>query len=192
MSNKKTSIPLQSKVSLTLVLLMAAFVMISYSILLSVIAPAFDELEMAAAKSDFHRAEAALRTDIENLESMTADWAPWDDIYSYVKGQRPGFEKSNLNRITLNNLGLDMIAIYATESRFIWGQMLVDGEDVAVKSLSILNPDRPESAGITTHPDILARTVGFVQSKQGPMIISSRPILHSDETGPIGGAVVMG
>ena len=71
---------------------MAAFVMISYSILRSVIAPAFDELEMAAAKSDIHRAEAALRTDIENLEALTADWAPWDDIYYYVQGQNPGFK----------------------------------------------------------------------------------------------------
>ncbi len=192
MSNQKTSIPLQSKVSLTLVLLMAAFVMISYSILRSVIAPAFDELEMAAAKSDIHRAEAALRTDIENLQALTADWAPWDDIYYYVKGQNPGFEKSNLIRPTLDNLGLDMLAIYATESRFVWGQMLVGGEDVAVESLDILNPERPESAGITVHFDDLNRTVGFVQTKQGPMIVSSRPILRSDDSGPIAGAIVMG
>ena len=52
MSNRQTSIPLQSKVSLTLVLLIAAFVITSYTILRSVIAPAFDELELAAAHSD--------------------------------------------------------------------------------------------------------------------------------------------
>ena len=166
--------------------------MISYSILRSVIAPAFDELEMAAAKSDFHRAEAAIRTDIENLEAVTADWAPWDDIYYYVKGENPGFKKSNLIRPTLDNLGLDMIAIYAAESRFVWGQLLVDGEEVAVESLDILNPERPESAGLTAHPDELTRTVGFVQTKQGPMIISSRPILRSDNAGPVEGAMVMG
>ena len=86
MSNQKSFIPLQSKVSLTLVLLIAVFVIVSFSILRSVIAPAFGELEMAAAKSDLRRAEAALRTDIENLEAITADWAPWDDIYYYVNG----------------------------------------------------------------------------------------------------------
>jgi len=192
MSNQKTFVPLQTKVSLTLVLLIAAFVIISYTILRSVIAPAFDELELAAAKSDLHRAEAALRTDIENLEAVTADWAPWDDIYYYVNGENPGFQKSNLERPTLENLGLDLLAVFGTNSNFMWGQLHVDGQEIPTDTLNILNPDRPESAGLTAHRFDLDRTVGFVQSAHGPMIISSRPILRSDDSGPIAGAVVMG
>ena len=46
--------------------------------------------------------------------------------------------------------------------------------------------------GHAAHPDVLARTVGFVQTKQGPMIISARPILRSDDAGPVEGALVMG
>jgi two-component system NtrC family sensor kinase len=192
MSNRRTSIPLQSKVSLTLVLLITAFVITSYTILRSVIAPAFDELELAAARSDLHRAEAALRTDMENLDAVTADWAPWDDIYSYVSGQNSGFQKSNLNRPTLDNLGLDLLVIYGTKSHFVWGQLLVNDQEVAIDTLDILNPDRSESDGLTMHDADLDHTVGFVQSRHGPMIISSRPILRSDDSGPIAGAVVMG
>jgi sensor domain CHASE-containing protein len=192
MSNRQTFVPLQTKVSLTLVLLIASFVIISYTILRSVIAPAFDELEMAAARSDLHRAEAALRTDIENLEAVTADWAPWDDIYYYVNGTNPGFTKSNLNRITLDNLGLDLMAIYAADSDLAWAMVIVEGHEVPVSTLDILNPDSSESTGLTAHKADLDRTVGFVQTKHGPMIISSRPILRSDDSGPIAGAVVMG
>ena len=192
MSNHKTFVPLQTKVSLTLVLLIAAFVIISYTILRSVIAPAFGELELAAAKSDLHRAEAALRTDIENLEAVTADWAPWDDIYLYVSGDNPGFQKSNLERPTLENLGLDLLAVFSTQSDFVWGELHVDGQETSIDTLNILNPDRSESAGLTAHGADLDRTVGFVQSAHGPMIISSRPILRSDDSGPIAGAVVMG
>jgi len=192
MSNQGTFIPLQSKVSLTLVLLIAVFVIVSYTILRSVIAPAFGELELAAAKSDLHRAEAALRTDIENLEAMTADWAPWDDIYYYVNGNDPGFQKSNLERATLDNLGLDLLAVFSTNSNLVWGQLHVDGQEIPIDTLNILNPDRPESAGLTAHSVDLDRTVGFVQSAYGPMIISSRPILRTDDSGPIAGAVVMG
>ena len=117
MSNRIPSIPLQSKVSLTLILLIAAFTVVSYAVLHAVIAPAFDELEVAAAKSDLHRAEAALRNDIENIEAITADWGPWDDMYNYATGKDPGFEKSNLNRPTLVNLGLDLLVVYAAEGR---------------------------------------------------------------------------
>ncbi len=191
MSNRQPSIPLQSKVFLTLLLLTATFVLVSYTILQSVIAPAFDDLEFDAARSDLHRAEAALWADIDNLESVTADWAPWDDIYYFVSGQNPGFTKTTLDRPTLVNLGLDMMAIYAADSRLVWSQLLVDGEEISTDSLHILNPDRAESAGLVKHESVQDRTAGFIQTAQGPMIISSRPILLSDDSGPIAGAVVM-
>ena len=192
MSNTGPPIPLQSKVSLALLLLISAFVLFSYTILRSVIAPAFAELEMAAARSDLRRAEAAIRADIENLEAITADWAPWDDIYYYVSGQNPSFRKSNLDRPTLTNLNLDMMAVYATHSRFVWGQVLEDGAEVPIDSLDILDPDHPSSEGLTAHRAALDRTAGFVNTRLGPMIISSRPILRSDDSGPVAGALVMG
>ncbi|MCH9696284.1 MAG: HAMP domain-containing protein [Gammaproteobacteria bacterium] len=192
MSNSSITVPLQSKVSLTLVLLIAAFIVGSYAVLRTVIAPAFDELELSAAHSDLHRAEGAILTDIENLEAITADWAPWDEIYYYVSGQNPGFRKSNLDRPTLTNLGLDLMAIYNSKSEFVWGQVLVDGEEVSIDTLEILSPGNPASEGLTEHSAISDRTVGFVRSLIGPMIISSRPILKSDDSGPVAGALVMG
>ena len=164
MSNKQTSVPLQTKVSLTLVLLIVAFVIIGFTILRSVIAPAFDELELAAATSDMHRAEAALRTDIENLEAVTADWAPWDEIYDYVGGTNPGVEKSNLNRPTLDNLGLDIMVVYSLESEPVWGMLLVESQELPVATLDVLNPDNSESAGLIAHTADDDRTAGVVQS----------------------------
>lgn len=192
MSNRQASIPLQSKVSLTLVLLIAAFVIVSYTILQSVIAPAFDELEIDAAKSDLHRAEAALRNDIENIEAITADWGPWDDMYSYVTGTNPGFEKSNLNRPTLANLDLDLLVVYSAESHFLWGQFMDGGVGVSIETLQALIPDETALAALSSHDEGSDRTAGFVQSTRGPMMISSRAVRRSDESGPIAGAVVMG
>ena len=88
MSNKRRALPLQSKVSLTLVLLISAFVLVSYVILRLTIAPAFNELELVASVSDFHRAEEALQTDLENLNAVTADWAPWDDTRDFILGKK--------------------------------------------------------------------------------------------------------
>ncbi len=192
MSNYQSSSQLQRRVSLTLLLLIAVFVLISYSILRAVIAPAFGELEMAAAKADLHRAQAALSAEIDNLEAITADWAPWDDIYFYVSGLNPGFRKSNLDRPTLTNLNLDMMAIYASNKRFVWGQILVDGEEVAIDTLEILDPRLPASIGLTEHRSDQDRTVGLVRTELGLMMISSRPILRSDDSGPVAGAVIMG
>lgn len=177
---------------MTLILLIAAFVIVSYTILGSVIAPAFDALEIDAAKSDLHRAEAALRNDIENLEAVTADWGPWDDMFRYVSGAYPEFEESNLNRPTLVNLGLDLLVVYRTDSRLLWGQFLNDDVPASLENLKSLIPDDKTLAMLESRAEDSIGVAGFVLSTMGPMIISSRAIRRSDDSGPIAGAVIMG
>ena len=177
---------------MTLVILISAFMAVSYTVLQLVIAPAFDDLDIAAARSDLHRAESALRNDIENLEAITADWGPWDDMYAYTTGQYPGFESSNLNRPTLANLGLDLLVVYAAEGRFLWGHYRADQKSVSMNTLNALIPNDTDIAALAVRDENSYRTAGYVRTIHGPMIISSRAILRSDETGPIEGAVVMG
>ena len=117
MSNMR--IPLQHKVSATLAVLITAFIVAAWLILESVITPAFDDLEVAAAESDLKRAEGALGRDLEIMQALTADWAPWDDMHEYVRGEKPGFAKSNLNRATLDNLGIDLLAIMSEDGELV-------------------------------------------------------------------------
>jgi len=191
MSNGYASLPLQRKVALTLLLTISAFAAVSYLILSKVVAPAFEDLELAAASSDLVRAEQAIQTDISNLEAITADWAPWDDIYYYVLGRNPGFEKSNLIRPTLENLNLDMMAVYAADQRFVWGRLLINDQEADLAELGILSPGDSAFPRLARHERPVDRVVGIVATEHGPMIISSRPILMSDNSGPVAGAVVM-
>ncbi len=191
MSNSRSNLPLQKKVALTLLLTISAFAAISYLILSNVIAPAFDDLGLDAARSDLVRAEQAIRTDIRNLRAITADWAPWDDIHDYVLGRNPGFRKSNLDRPTLENLDLDMMAVYGSESRYVWSLLLVDGEQRDLDELGILDDDSLAFDKLTSHDSPTSQTVGIVATDQGPMIVSSLPILRSDDSGPVAGAVLM-
>jgi sensor domain CHASE-containing protein len=192
MSKALTDLPLQHKVSLTLVSVFAAFAVLSYGILTTVIAPAFEELDLATARTNLVRAERAIHSEIENVEAITADWGPWDDIHDYARGTNPGFEKSNLNRPTLMNLGLDVMAVYATDSRLLWSQLLVEGKQQELQLLGIFDPQDRAARSLTSHATPQGKTVGIVETSLGPMLISSRPILRSDETGPIAGAIIMG
>ena len=183
---------MQTKVSMTLAVLIGTFIVLSYAILDAIIKPAFDDLEQSAARLDLTRAEMAIRADIENLEAITADWAPWDDIYYYVLGEYPGFRKSNLDRPTLTNLGLDFMVVYPLKGDFLWGQVLVDGAQRDPRELGILDPSHHSYRALTAHPDASSRTVGFISTGLGPMMVSSRPILRSDDSGPVAGALLMG
>jgi len=184
--------PLQRKVFLTLLLVFATFSALSYTILTGVISPAFDDLDVSMAQTNLIRAERAIQSDIQNLEAVTADWAFWDDIHDYVRGINPGFKKGNLDRPTLTNLGLDVMAVYALERELLWGQLRIDDEEHPIEELGIFAPDDPASGVLTAHDRLESQTVGIVGTALGPMLISSRPILHSDDSGPIAGALVMG
>ena len=192
MSNHPKALPLQTKVSVTLAVLIGLFIVASWAILRQVIVPAFDDLEMSAARADLKRAEMALLTDLDNLQAITADWAPWDDIYFYVQGQNPGFERSNLDRPTLDNLGLDFLAIYGSGDRLMWNQLIFDDVVQDVAELGILSPGHPAAALLTTHALPTGDTTGLIATTRGPALISSQAILRSDDSGPVAGALVMG
>jgi len=192
MSKTEVKRSLQHKLSLRLIQALAVFIAGVYLILHIVITPAFEELEISRAATDLIRAERSIQTDIDNLEAVTLDWGPWDDIYEYVAGRNPGFQKSNLNRPTLTNLGLDVLAVYELGSQLRWAQLLVDGEERPLADLSIFGADDPGSQILTAHDDVTSRTVGIVLTELGPLLISSQPILRSDDSGPVAGAVVMG
>lgn len=192
MAETRESLSLQKKVSLTLAVVIAVFTILSFLTLRVVIAPTFENLEQRAARSDLVRVEQALQTDLQNLSAITADWAPWDDIFSYVRDENPGFAKSNLDRPTLENLDLDLMAIYAIGARLKWGQVLKDGEERAIGELMILDPDHPAASKLVRHDSEEGRTLGIIYTGLGPALISSRPILKSDDSGPVSGALVMG
>ncbi len=192
MSNTSASLQLQSKVSVTLALLFAAFILVSFAVLRTVIAPAFDDLELAAAHADLKRAESAVLADLENLGALLTDWSGWDALFDYVRGENPDFERSNLFRDTLDRLGLHIIAVYGEESTLIWSMLLKDGEEVSLTGLEALDFRHPSLAKLTLYEDNLDTTVGFIDTGLGPMAISSAPIVRSDYTGQISGAIIMG
>ena len=134
MSKRVARRSLQEKVSITLLAVMVVLTLLSFLVLKDVVAPAFDELELSQARTNLIRAEKAIANDLDNLSAITGDWALWDDAYAYVTGQNPAFEDSNLDRPTLANLDLALLAVYDIDANLVWGQ--ADG----LKILDVVNP----------------------------------------------------
>ena len=192
MSKTRSKLSLQKKVSMTLFFGIAAFVLSSFVILHTVVAPTFDELEQAAARSDLNRAEQAILNDVENLAAITADWALWDDIHEYMLGRDPAFRASNLDRPTLTNLGLDMMALYTVDQTVNWSEVIVNAEKRDLVELGSLNQSSPALDELTSPDNPFEGKVGLIATSFGPMLISSRPIFRSDDSGPAAGTLVMG
>jgi two-component system NtrC family sensor kinase len=183
---------LQEKVSLTLFAVVAALALLSYVTLQEVVAPTFDQLELDGARTNLIRAERAIQNDLDNLSAITGDWGLWDDAYDYVRGEYPAFEDSNLDRPTLTNLGLSLLAVYDSDARLIWGQLYVEGEERNVGELGVLDDDTYTSEFLIRHNDPAGEITGLVRTDLGPMMFSSYPVVRSDGSGPIAGTMIMG
>lgn len=188
----KITFSVQKKVSLALLGVMGVFVVLTDAILDTTVAPAFDSLEQAAAETNLVRAKRAIQNDLDNLAAAVGDWAPWDDAYKYALGENPGFAKSNLRRSTLENLDLDLVLIYDSAGHRLWGQLLLDGQETDLQPLGLFSPDNPASSLLIRHKTLDSSIEGLIQTGLGPMLLSSRPILTTDNQGPIAGTMIMG
>ena len=192
MSNGVTRKSLQEKVSLTLLGVMAVLALFIYSTLSGVVAPAFDRLELDEARTNLIRAERAIQNDLQNLSAITGDWAQWDDAFDFVRGDYPAFQDSNLDRPTLANLGLNVLAIYGANRKLIWGQVAYEDSIDGPGSLQILDEGTDTANFLLNHSDPEGKIDGLIRTALGPMMISSWPIVRSDGTGPVSGTMIMG
>lgn len=177
---------------MTLLTVMGAFVVLTYLILNATVAPAFSDMELAAAETNLIRARRAIHNDLDNLAAIVGDWAPWDDAFYYARGENPGFTRSNLNRPTLENLELDVLLIYDSTGKRLWGELLLDGELIDPEPLGVFSADNPQSDLLIRHDSLDGRIEGLLQTELGTIMLSSRPIITSDNKGPIAGTMIMG
>ena len=177
---------------MTLLAVLAILATFSYATMQRVVAPAFDRLETAEARTNLIRAQNAIQNDLQNLSAITGDWALWDDAYDFVLGEYPAFEDSNLDRPTLTNLNLSLLAIYDAEHELVWGRAENAGEPVGLEVLQVLDGGTASAEYLITHNDPAGQTDGLLSTGIGPMMISSWPVVRSDGSGPIAGTLIMG
>jgi len=54
------------------------------------------------------------------LESVTRDWAKWDESYNFVKGTEPDYIEENLYEEALETLKLDFIIFFDSNGKYIY------------------------------------------------------------------------
>ncbi len=183
---------LQKKMSMTLLGVITTFVLLTYLILNAIVSPAFDRLEIDDATRNLIRAERAIRSDVNVLDTTVRDWSSWDDTYAFARGENPDYVRSNLDLLSLTKLNLSLLLIFDSEGREVWGQVLQDDGTMSPAVLGVLDAAAPQDMPRIQHTRLDGFTRGLLRTNLGPMLFSSRPILTSQDRGPIAGTLIMG
>ncbi len=152
----------------------------------------YQELESDYVRGEMNLIGNNIESEIKNLESNAPDWGAWDDTYAFVRGEQPEYPAINLVNATFRTLRVNFIVITDTGGRIRYGQ----GYDLAADSPVPLRPDLaaelardPASDLVTGNGDGFS---GFLSLPEGPVLLASSPVLHSDYSGPVQGSVILG
>ncbi|MCE9638436.1 MAG: HAMP domain-containing protein [Planctomycetes bacterium] len=183
---------LQTRIAAIVAFIAVAFAVAGYAINRRFFYEQFVVIERKAAVDDLRRCEDAVKREMHHLAVWCGDWAAWDAAYSFVEGANNAFAAENITEESMKN----------TRCNALWF-VRADGQIVAQKTLDLTGTENltfPEVAVDrfpSGHPLLSKQSLdrgvsGIVRTARGPLLVASRPIIHSDFTGPIAGWFVCG
>ncbi len=167
------------------VLFVALFLVIRFSL-----ERQFATLERRAAEDDIGRVEAAVLDDMRQLDRISADWAPRDQTYGFMRGDDPKF-LSELSEEALNNLGVNLMVFVDIHGSVVHAESFdldlgVRSEmDGAVLQAILASPDLQHPA------DPRSRTTGLLRSGDKVLMVAARSITSSDLYSPPAGTLIL-
>ncbi len=172
--------------------MLALYLCLNYAVSRFLLFRNYLSLERKEGRKDVSRCLEALQRETEHLWLLTNDWAAWDDTYRFVQDPGEDYIASNLVIETFVDNHIDLIYILNNRREIVWGEMRdpVTHDIMAPKDLS---PENIKKIQILFQPEGPTDKLSGIWMVSGtPMLISSGPILKSDNEGPIAGHLIMG
>lgn len=183
---------LYKRTLITIALNLTCLVVLLYGVSHFILLRSFSELEHQEAIRGITLVRNSLTSSLEHFSDETADWAAWDDTYTFVQDQNQNYITSNLNDKTFVNLKLNLILFINRQGKIAYGRAF---EPNTEKEMPIPADIKHH---LTTDSPLLQATgpkssvSGILQLNDGAMLFVVRPILTSERKGPPMGVLFMG
>jgi sensor domain CHASE-containing protein/nitrogen-specific signal transduction histidine kinase len=166
-------------------------VLILYGISESFFLGSFANLEDRDVLKNVDRARLALSSDIDQLNSTESDWASWNETYAFIMNRNQNYITANLNVESLSNLRLNMMLFVDPSGQLVFARMvnLDTKREMPVPQNFLKNLFKKGTLVCRNESDMFN---GIVLLPEGPLLISSQPILTSERSGPVRGTLIIG
>ena len=185
---------LQEKTSLVLVVLLILAIAVISAFITVISLSSYSALEQEYIIQDIDQAVNKIHEESTTLSSLVSDWAPWDDTYNFINGDKPEFIKNNLlpETAAYKNLRLDLIIITNSQGDFAYAGAYDSKNDTMVPVPESITQHLTSESPLMNMTDPHGATAGVLMLGESPMIVASRPVVHTDFSGTPRGVVVMG
>ena len=172
----------------TFLTLIAILFLASQTLLLD----SFNKLEEQNTRQNVERTLGTLSNEFASLEALAGDWAAWDDTYAFTEDVNTDYIESNLVDGTFTGLRLNLILFINSSGRTVFGKAFDLHNEEEIPVPQSLQEHLSANDLLLHHPDTESSVAGIILLPEGPLLVASRPILTSEDEGPIRGALIMG
>jgi len=150
----------------------------------------FLELEQADIQQQTELGLTALKYRISELDAATRGFAADDDMYDAVREKNVEDIGSLIPDASLLDSEIDLILIFSNQGEQVFGKAfdLVDVEEAPLPTY--VDDEIRGNGDLLGHQSTTGRSHGILRTSEGPIIVSSRPVVTGDEEGPIQGTMV--
>ena len=180
------------KTAILVVALLVVSLVSLYLLSWLVLTPSYARLEERFVRTSVEQGLGALDARLNALQSTNHDWSAWDDTYEFVQTGSSTFIESNLTYTSLANIGVHMMVFVNEKGDVVYAKAMDEGFVQRVDLPDDLRSHLMPGSLLLTHDNVDDVVCGVVGLAQGPMLISSRPVINSAEEGPIKGTLLMG
>jgi len=186
------SMNLRNRSLLVLGLTFFIFFIIIAAVSLTVTLSGLDRIERQDMGNSMRQVQSAINAESGSLLTTTQDWAWWDDMDEYAVSHNPEFVEKNADFTSLATLKVNLFVIFDENGNLLYGQVL-SPDFTANKSVSgDLETLIRSNPGMVSHTADDPGLSGILLLPEGPMVVSSVPIMKADRAGGVHGTIIIG
>ena len=163
-----------------------------YSLAREVLLRGYAHIEENFARENIARAESALSNELATLDRGTYEYSSWDQTCAYMKGKDPGYTRSEFPLSTFKQLNLSFVAIFDNAGKPVFERAVDPSFTSVIPMPEGLEPHLLPGSPLLSPGISSGRVSGILILPSGPALINSRPILTSDDQGPVLGTLIFG
>lgn len=186
------SIALRKKTRLLFGIALTGFMGVLYAASSTILINSLRQAETQYTHAAVAGVSSVFRQTEEDFSTRLADWSAWDDTYTFIQDANKNYIKSNLVPESLETLKINLALYIQPSGKIVFGTGFDRTHKKYTAIPQALQTQLSPQSLLMRHPNTKSSLDGIVLLPEGPMMISSRPIVTSVGKGPIRGTMIFG
>ena len=188
----RKGLSLRIKLLSTITMVLLVLVVVQYYVARTALINGFDHLEADRADIGLSITRNVIEQNLLQIAGFTQDYAFWDDAIAYVEDQSEEFIESNLNPQAFNNIKINVAIITNAEGKLLFARSVDWMSKTEMPMPQGLIELASENGPLWRHKNKESFYTGIVLIPEGPVLVTSYPILDSNGEGEVHGMLLMG